>query len=359
MLQTMGQTIKKLRKERNFTQEELAEQLNITPQAVSRWENETSMPDISQIVPIASVFGVSIEVLFGVFGTDHYEEINRIIDEAEEPLKSDGSFASQEKCYYALLEALKRYPSNIGLLKSTLGHGCNIAMDYRCKNDSRTDETFRECVREAEMIINYSKDVSAIMSAHMWLVRLYCSFGKFDQAKEHAMQFPSACDYNSGAQLAWIYRAEGKTDEEIKQRCTNVALILEAFEGEIIPLGNAYKSKEQYDDALFVYRSPLKIVPAIYGNEKGVEKYIPPFHCLHYINAFAALCCVRLGRIDEAMDILEENYKYVLAQGDAYNIQTKLDTPILREHEFKYFTGSIRENPRFQALLVKINALPD
>ncbi|MDR0862976.1 MAG: helix-turn-helix domain-containing protein [Oscillospiraceae bacterium] len=34
----IGQTIKKLRKERNFTQEELAEQLNITSQAVSKWE---------------------------------------------------------------------------------------------------------------------------------------------------------------------------------------------------------------------------------------------------------------------------------------------------------------------------------
>ena len=70
---TIGQTIRKLRKERNLTQEELAEQLNITYQAVSKWENETGMPDISQVVPLASVFGVSTDVLFGTFGTSDEE----------------------------------------------------------------------------------------------------------------------------------------------------------------------------------------------------------------------------------------------------------------------------------------------
>ncbi len=47
MSQSIGQTIKRLRKKRNLTQEELAEQLKVTSQAVSKWENETGMPDIS------------------------------------------------------------------------------------------------------------------------------------------------------------------------------------------------------------------------------------------------------------------------------------------------------------------------
>ena len=47
MTETMGQIIKRLRKERNLTQEELAEQLNITAPAVSKWENDAGMPDIS------------------------------------------------------------------------------------------------------------------------------------------------------------------------------------------------------------------------------------------------------------------------------------------------------------------------
>jgi DNA-binding protein len=82
MKETMGQIIKRLRKERNFTQEELAEQLGITFQAVSKWENDTGMPDVSQIIPLATIFGVSTDVLFGMSGKGNREEVQRIIQSA-------------------------------------------------------------------------------------------------------------------------------------------------------------------------------------------------------------------------------------------------------------------------------------
>ncbi|MBO5127242.1 MAG: helix-turn-helix transcriptional regulator [Clostridia bacterium] len=55
----MGQTIKKLRKKNGWTQEELAAKLNISAQAVSKWETDLCSPDISQIVPLTTLFGVS------------------------------------------------------------------------------------------------------------------------------------------------------------------------------------------------------------------------------------------------------------------------------------------------------------
>ena len=61
----LGLTISKLRKEKGMTQEELAEKVNVSAQAVSKWENEISMPDISVLPVLAEIFDVSIDELLG------------------------------------------------------------------------------------------------------------------------------------------------------------------------------------------------------------------------------------------------------------------------------------------------------
>lgn len=120
MPHTIGQVIKKLRKERNLTQEELAEQINITSQAVSKWENETGLPDISQIVPLASVFGVSTDVLLGVEGTTADDEAYKIIERAYAK-KEYGKLETYLIAYDELIEGLKKYPNNMVLLNNCMG----------------------------------------------------------------------------------------------------------------------------------------------------------------------------------------------------------------------------------------------
>ena len=59
MTMDFGNNLKKLRKEKNLTQEELAECLNVSPQTVSKWENNLSMPDITVLPLMADFFGIS------------------------------------------------------------------------------------------------------------------------------------------------------------------------------------------------------------------------------------------------------------------------------------------------------------
>ena len=62
----VGALIKKLRTDNNLTQKELAEKLNVTFQAVSKWENGKSVPDIAQLHEISKLFNVDItEILDG------------------------------------------------------------------------------------------------------------------------------------------------------------------------------------------------------------------------------------------------------------------------------------------------------
>lgn len=62
----LNKNISALRKKKGITQEELAERLGVTAQAVSKWENEISCPDIQLLPKIAELFDVSIDELMGV-----------------------------------------------------------------------------------------------------------------------------------------------------------------------------------------------------------------------------------------------------------------------------------------------------
>lgn len=59
----IGQFILKLRKEKGFTQKELAEKLAVSDKAISKWETGVGMPDVSMLIPIASVFEITVTEL--------------------------------------------------------------------------------------------------------------------------------------------------------------------------------------------------------------------------------------------------------------------------------------------------------
>ena len=69
----VGSRIAKLRKENKLSQEELAEQLFITRQALSKWENGTSIPSIDSLLEISKIFHTSFEYLLCL---DDNEEID-------------------------------------------------------------------------------------------------------------------------------------------------------------------------------------------------------------------------------------------------------------------------------------------
>lgn len=78
----IGNYIRVKRKERNLTQEQLAEKLNVSNKSISRWENGKTFPDISLYQPICSVFDISISELLN--GEDltpesQEEETNKLI----------------------------------------------------------------------------------------------------------------------------------------------------------------------------------------------------------------------------------------------------------------------------------------
>ena len=88
----IGAFLKTLRKEKNLTQEQAAEQLGVSNRTVSRWETGTNMPDISLLVEIAELYGVSIPEL--IDGERKSENMN---EEVKEVVSKMSDYAETEK----------------------------------------------------------------------------------------------------------------------------------------------------------------------------------------------------------------------------------------------------------------------
>ena len=83
---TVGQNIRRFRKEKTLTQSELAELLGVSVQAVSKWETDAGMPDISQIVPLARVLDVTTDRLLGMEDTEQdaaFDELKKRIGRSD------------------------------------------------------------------------------------------------------------------------------------------------------------------------------------------------------------------------------------------------------------------------------------
>ena len=89
----IGTFLKLLRKEKNLTQEQLAEQLGVSNRTVSRWENGNNMPDISLLAEIAEFYDVSIPEL--IYGERKSESMREEVKEVAETM-SDYAKAEKE-----------------------------------------------------------------------------------------------------------------------------------------------------------------------------------------------------------------------------------------------------------------------
>ena len=92
----IGETIKRLRKEREITQEEFAEVLGVSCQSVSRWENNTCYPDIELIPIISAFFGISTDKLMGVEESAEKKAVERYLNDFQKAISVEFLSATWE-----------------------------------------------------------------------------------------------------------------------------------------------------------------------------------------------------------------------------------------------------------------------
>ena len=83
----LADRIVELRKKKGWSQEELAEMIDVTRQSVSKWESGQSLPDLDKILKLADIFGVSTDYLLKDKDTYEGQPINREEEKAQEAAK--------------------------------------------------------------------------------------------------------------------------------------------------------------------------------------------------------------------------------------------------------------------------------
>ncbi len=85
----IGETIRKYRKEREMTQEQLAQLLGITASAVNKWEKGNACPDIALLAPIARALGISLDMLLAYHEKLTKDEVGDILEELKERMDKE------------------------------------------------------------------------------------------------------------------------------------------------------------------------------------------------------------------------------------------------------------------------------
>lgn len=232
----IGEKIKNLRKQQDVTQEKLAAYLNISYQAVSKWENGTALPDITLIPQIANFFGVSADELLGMKDTEETEELKKF-EEIYQENRQNGKIMDNIELSRKVIE---KYPRNyqwlINLAYSLTGY-CNSSeqIEYG-KNHGFKEETIDICKR----VLDDCTVDSIRHSAIQILCYTYSELGQKHEALNLADKMPDIYICKESL-LTHIYDGE----EQIKQCQENLLTNIDFCAGEIFFLVNCTSLKSE------------------------------------------------------------------------------------------------------------------
>ncbi len=209
----IGSVIKKLRRDRDITQEKFAEYMHVSPQAVSRWENGAAYPDIETIPAIATFFGVTTDLLLGVDEDTREQTVQEYLTE----LKRLRSTGERDKCFDLMREAKDRFPGDFRILiryAETLGESPYELPDGNLR---MTKEEFNACQQEiisiCNNIIEDCTDDEIRYDAIATLSMAYLELKDEESAEREAMRLPT---YLLGQEMALMHFYDWDTDEHIK-----------------------------------------------------------------------------------------------------------------------------------------------
>ena len=288
---SIGLTIKKLRRERDMTQEQLAELLGITANAVSQWECDRTAPEIAQLPMLSNIFRVSADVLLGIDVGTMDAQIEEIYNQVRELFCTGHRQEGIALCR----EGLKKFPDAYLLMEE-------LAFNLSYSKDRAVQE---ESIALFERILANGTEDSAKNFAIGNLCQLYMAVGNPERAKELAETIPVPIYTQAECRRMTLRGAEWADDMR-----NQIRIDFDKFIWHLYGLINSFKGEHPiFTDVerLALWQKVIGLVELFYedGDYSFDEQLL--------INArfWCAKLYIRMGEMDRALDELESMLKHI------------------------------------------------
>lgn len=306
----IGDNVKRLRKQKGITQEILAERMHVSIAAVSKWERNETLPDISMVLPLASYFGVSADELLGLDVAKAEERIREIFDERNRLC----ALGKTHEAFDLIVAAYEEFPNDWRIVEEYMW---KLYYDPNCEepygNEVHKEELYRLC----EQVLDECTLDKVRYSALSILGGLYILDGCLDKAVETAKRFPTllftqekelqGC-YDKGSTEWWTYTRAG---------------LAEFAEYLMVDIRNMALATEDAHESIRILKKAIALIELIFDD----GDYCFWNYHLAELHIWVAHRYVRIHDLDAAYSHFEKGLQYA----QAYDVlpKTALHTSFL------------------------------
>lgn len=311
---SFGKIIKDLRKEANMTQEQLAEMLDISPQAISRWENGAAMPDISLLPMLSNIFGVTSDELLEI----NIEKNTRIIEEALSTAQQASHSGNFERAVEILQNAHRKYPRSYKIME-------RLANAIICVNSRKGIKDYSEVITLCENILENCTDSMIRYNALDLLGTAYGYEGKEEEMLKVAEQMPPFEFCREVFMLYHITKGEERLVQRQEYLSTLVTQLVETM--SLISFHNGDDGKFIYSesDRIKILKQIVDIVDILYPEcDYQYKAQYAEQACLLLINIYA-----KNNDEENTLYWIEKACDYIICF-DTYDFEAEHTSPAFR-----------------------------
>ena len=321
---SFGQIIKKLRRDSDMTQEQLAETLSISAQAISRWENDVAMPDISLIPVLANLFEVTTDYLLGVDILQKEDKIQKIINSSRE----FGEKGVITKAIEILRSGLTEYPGSFQLMDELAG---KLYIHSYQTNGNEQKQLRKEVKKICENILSNCTEEGPRQGAVQLLCYVYLMFGEYEKAEKLSENMPNIYLSNTALRTR-IYRG----DKQFKAKRDYITLLISSAIRELLNLNTILdngKEPMSAEEILSVIEKAL-VLSDILCEDGDYGEYVLE-RCKAYSYQFIIK---QKNDMPDAIESLEKAADIAIAFDCSYNEHVKHTSVLLRGDEYDGFS---------------------